>query len=478
MNNSILNYVLIADDDHDICDLLVYLLEKAGYETNKVHDGDAVISSLMKREPNLLLLDNVMPGASGMDILAHTHLYYPQLPVIMITGNGGIFDAVSAIKAGARDYLTKPFDNARVLELVNKELQILKQMMGNHINCEPKQNTSRRIAAEMGNSAEIQTLIKSILSVAPTNFSVIIQGQSGTGKELVAKNIHLASQRSANSFTPIDCGAIPDTLIENELFGHEKGSYTGADQQRVGRIEATEGGTLFLDEIVNLSLSSQSKLLRVLQERVIYRVGSIKPIPVNIRILVASNEDLLDAVIKGKFREDLYFRLNEFTIRIPSLHNRPADILFLAHRYILETSSELGKSIPPLSSSAINELLQYSWPGNVRELRAVIRRAVLLAEVEIGVSELSLPVSNDTEQLTNSLDKAQNASCKVFNDDCLECLESKLLEGMTLKEMEIFVSNTIIKKMMIRTDNNKSETSRRLSIDYKTLLSKIKKFSL
>jgi DNA-binding NtrC family response regulator len=207
-------------------------------------------------------------------------------------------------------------------------------------------------------------------------------------------------------------------------------------------------------------------------------VGSIKPIPVNIRILVASNEDLLDAVIKGKFREDLYFRLNEFTIRIPSLHNRPADILFLAHRYILETSTELGKSIPSLSSSAINELLQYSWPGNVRELRAVMRRAVLLAEVEIGVSELNLPVSNDTAQLTNSLDKAQDVSCKVFNDDCLQCLESKLLEGKTLKEMEVFVSNTIIKKMMIRTDNNKSETSRRLSIDYKTLLSKIKKFSL
>ena len=473
------NYVLIADDNEDICDLLEHLLETAGYETQKVHNGDAVISALTKCEPGLLLLDNVMPGASGMDVLAHTNLYFPQLPVIMITGNGGVLGAVAAMKAGAKDYLVKPFDNTRVLELVNNLFKIRKQLKGSHFNCESKHVTSLRIATQMGNSAEIGSMIKSILDVAHTDFSIIIQGQSGTGKELVAKNIHLASRRSANVFVPIDCGAIPDALLENELFGHEKGAYTGADQMRVGKIEGAEGGTLFLDEIVNMSLSSQAKLLRVIQERVIYRVGGTKPIPVNIRILAASNEGLLDAVINGKFREDLFYRLNEFIIHIPPLHSRPTDILFLAYRFILEASLELGKSMPMLSELATKALLQYSWPGNVRELRSIMRRAALLAEAEIGVSELHFPVAAiENEQLIIQQDDAQKMARKFTIRECSSCMENNLPKDSSLREMERYLSDSVIKKMLIITNNNKLEVSRRLSVDYKTLLLKIKNFTV
>ena len=472
-----LDYVLIADDNKDMCDLLAYLLGKAGYETQQVQDGDAVISLLTKCEPSLLLLDNIMPGTTGMEILAYTSLYFPQLPVIMITGNGGIFGAVAAMKAGASDYLAKPFDNTRVLDLVNKSFNIRKQLMGDrYINCEPSKVTSLRIATFMGNSEEIQVMTQSMLVVAPTNLSVIIQGESGIGKELVAKNIHLASQRSAHAFTPIDCGSISDALMENELFGHEKGAYTSADKAYVGKIEGSDGGTLFLDEIINMSLSAQAKLLRVIQERVIYRVGSTVAIPVNIRILVASNEDLLDAVIKGKFREDLFYRLNEFTIRITSLRYRPADMLFLAKRFIVEASIEMGKSVPLLSNLASHELQQYAWPGNVRQLRSTMRRATLMAESQIDVSDLDFPNDGNNKPLVLKPEGAQQIPLNT-PFDCIAYMATLAPENLSLKSMKIMFSEVVIKNTLKVTNNNKSETARRLSIDYKTLLLKIKNFT-
>jgi DNA-binding NtrC family response regulator len=472
-----LNYVLIADDNKDMCDLLAYLLGKAGYETQQVQDGDAVISLLAKCEPSLLLLDNIMPGTTGMEILAYTSLYFPQLPVIMITGNGGIFGAVAAMKAGASDYLAKPFDNARVLDLVNKFSNIRNQLMSNgYMNCEPNNTTSLRIATFMGDSEEIRVMTRSILLVAPTNLSVIIQGESGIGKELVAKNIHQASLRRTEAFTPIDCGSISDALIENELFGHEKGAYTGADKAYVGKIEGSDGGTLFLDEIINMSLSAQAKLLRVIQERVIYRVGSTVPIPVNIRILVASNEDLLDAVIKGKFREDLFYRLNEFTIRITSLRYRPADMLFLAKRFIVEASIEMSKSVPLLSNLAINELQQYAWPGNVRQLRSTMRRATLMAGSQIDVSDLDFPADGNNKKLALKQDGAQQITLNT-PADCIAYMATLAPENLSLKSMKIMFSEEVIKNTLKVTNNNKSETARRLSIDYKTLLLKIKSFT-
>ena len=307
------------------------------------------------------------------------------------------------------------------------------------------------------------------MRVAHTGFSVIIQGETGTGKELIAKNIHLASRRATGVFIPVDCGAISDSLIENELFGHEKGSYTGADSVRMGKFEAAEGGTLFLDEIANMSLSSQAKLLRVLQERVIFRIGGTKTIPVNVRILAASNESLLDAIVKGKFREDLYYRLNEYFIRIPPLRDRLDDILFLANKFITETCIELGKEPMEFTTAAKAMLLRYSWPGNVRELRAVIRRAALIAEKEVDVDNLSLIFK---ENIVETL------PTKRFYTDYVQelCYEGKSLKEITqynINQME----RMIIQETLKKTNNNKAEAARLLDIDYKTLYNKLKKIN-
>ncbi|WP_262965757.1 sigma-54-dependent transcriptional regulator [Methylobacter psychrophilus] len=459
-------YILIIDDDKDICDVLAHLLERAGYHTQQGYDGATAIKLLSQREPDVLLLDSVIPEPNGMAVLAKARVLYPQLRVIIITGTAGILGAVCAIKAGAWDYLPKPFDNNRVLELVNRAVQTREKQCAP--NDKVSKDTSDRILALMGNSSETQRIIKDIVRVAHTDFSVIIQGETGTGKELIAKNIHLASRRAAADFIPIDCGAMSESLIENELFGHEKGSYTGADHVCVGKFEAANGGTLFLDEIANMSLSAQAKLLRVIQERVVYRIGATKSIPVNVRLLAASNEDLLEAVVNGTFREDLYYRLNEYVIRLQPLRNRHEDILFLAHRFLTETCIELGKVPLDFSVAAKDALLRYPWPGNVRELRTVIRRAALVSDIEVGIDDLGLIIRESA--LTSSTKKNYPGS-----------MQNCYPEGATLREITQLnideIERIIIQDTLKKTGNNKAEAARRLNIDYKTLRAKLKKIN-
>ncbi|PZN78805.1 MAG: sigma-54-dependent Fis family transcriptional regulator [Candidatus Methylumidiphilus alinenensis] len=468
-------YVVIIDDDKDICQLLAFLLENAGYETKQGYDGTTAMQLLALREPDVLLLDSIIPEPNGMVVLSHAHTLYPQLPVVIITGNAGILSAVCAIKAGAWDYIPKPFDNSSVLKLVDRAMKTRwgKQDAGNNLII----STKERIASLMGNSHKIQCLANDLIRVAHTDFSVIIQGETGTGKELVAKNIHRSSPRKDGPFVPIDCGAIPDTLIENELFGHEKGSYTGADHGQPGKFEAAEGGTLFLDEIANMTLSAQSKLLRALQERIIYRIGGTKPIPVNVRVLAASNENLLDAVVKGKFREDLYYRLNEYVIRIPPLRERPEDILALANRFIEETIAELDKPKIDFSVSAKETMLRYQWPGNVRELRAVTRRSSLISEGEIKPEDLGLNLQKLAQ--ANSL-KSEN-SIPGIKSSGTDLIQNLYLDGSSLKEITQLnideIERIVILDTLKKTGNNKAEAARRLNIDYKTLYSKLKKIN-
>lgn len=466
MNSINSGYILIIDDNKDICDLLSYLLQQAGYETQQGYDGNSALNFLAQREPDVLLLDSIIPEPSGMAVLANAHLLYPQLPV-MITGNPGILSAVCAIKAGAWDYIPKPFDNNHVLGLVNRAIQT--HWNKHNLNCKANRNIKTRISAIMGHSPEIQSVTQDIIRVAYTDFSVVIQGETGTGKELVAKNVHSTSRRAANIFIPIDCGAITDSLIENELFGHEKGSYTGADKIYIGKFEAADGGTLFLDEITNMSLSAQAKLLRVLQERVIYRIGGTKPIPVNVRIVAASNESLLDAVVKGKFREDLYYRLNEYSIIIPPLRKRREDIIFLANHFMKETCLELEKEFIQFSAPAKEALLNYPWPGNIRELRAVIRRAILLSEQEVNINDLGL-ILKTAPVLFQPTEQHYANYAHSFSH---EGKSLKEITQITINEME----RIIIQKTLKKTCNNKAEAARILEIDYKTLYSKLKKIN-
>lgn len=469
-------YVLVIDDDKDICELISVLLQQAGYETRIGYDGTSAMALLAEKEPDVLLLDTVIPEPNGMLVLTHAHSRYPQLPILMITGNAGITSAVLAMKSGAWDYIPKPFAHETVLSLVERAIKT--RLGGTAPGGDRQDANNMRITQMMGNSDTIRCLGVDLMRVAHTNFSVIIQGETGTGKELVARSIHECSPRATKPFIPIDCGAIPESLIENELFGHEKGSYTGANLTQIGKLEAANGGTLFLDEIANMTLSAQSKLLRALQERVIFRVGGTKPVPVDVRVLAASNAILMEAVIAGHFREDLYYRLNEYVIRIPPLRERTADIISLAHRFSAETSQELGITPLQFTPAATEVMLNYHWPGNVRELRAVVRRATLIANGSIRAADLDLHGKAPPPQPAVGCGQLKPTSAASYqNCSVVLSLEGDSLKSITQNNINQ-LERLVIKEALAKTGNNKAEVARRLKIDYKTLYSKIKKLQL
>jgi two-component system nitrogen regulation response regulator GlnG len=312
----------------------------------------------------------------------------------------------------------------------------------------------------MGSSDAIARIGADVARVACSDFTVIITGETGTGKELVARSIHQASARAAGEFVPVDCGAIAETLFESELFGHEKGAFTGADRTKPGKFELAIGGTLFLDEISNMPIGCQAKLLRALQERIVYRVGSSRPISADARLLVAANQDLEAAVASGTFRQDLFFRLNEFVIHIPPLRERKEDILFQIHRFLELTNRELGKNVEGISEAAMNQLLTYDWPGNVRQLRSTIRRAVLLADTFIGEEHLRL--------------KKPSESCEEPTDDGVSQEEVPLRERV--RSATTRVERAALAEALRKSGGNKAKAARLLQIDYKTIHLKLKEY--
>lgn len=316
----------------------------------------------------------------------------------------------------------------------------------------------------MGPSDAIGRIISEVNRVAESNFTVVLLGETGTGKELVARAIHHASARSKGPFVPVDCGAIPETLLESELFGHEKGAFTGAENQKPGKFQAARDGTLFLDEISNMPLGSQSKLLRVLQEKTLYRVGGTKPVKVDVRLLVASNRDLEAEVATGSFRRDLLYRLNEFIVQIPPLRERKEDILYLANRFLDTTNMELKKSVRGFSESALEALLAYNWPGNVRQLRSTIRRAVLLSDELITAEHLNVD------------------NLSIPGVDLPPDVQGIPVNGLSLKEIvrrsTIAVEREALLQALRKTGGNKAKAARLLQIDYKTIHSKVKKYGI
>jgi transcriptional regulator with GAF, ATPase, and Fis domain len=316
----------------------------------------------------------------------------------------------------------------------------------------------------MGPSDAVARLISEVTRVAESDFSVVIVGETGSGKEVIAQAIHQSSLRSKEPFIPVDCGAIPETLLESELFGHEKGAFTDADRQKVGRFETAQGGTLFLDEISNAPLSSQAKLLRTLQEKKIYRVGGTKPIDVNVRLLVASNQDLYELADLGSFRKDLFYRLNEFSIKIPPLRKRKDDIPYLAKRFLDQANKELNKRVKGFSESALNLLFSYNWPGNVRQLRSVIRRGVLLAE-EI-VTEKDVEIKRVDVPGMAFTPKVEGAPWKNLS------LKAIIQESVNAVEREVLA------EVLKSTGGNKAKAARLLQVDYKTIQGKVKKFGI
>ncbi len=382
--------IVVVDDEAAQRDILGGFLRKQGYEVRDAASAPAALALLRGETVDLLLTDVKMPGMSGLDLLREARALNPELPVVVLTAYGSIEDAVAAMRDGAVDYLTKPVDLDAVLHRVRKVLERQRLMSENRALREALRGRYR-LDGFVAESGKMQELLRLVHRVAPSTTTVLIRGESGTGKELIAQAIHYQSGRSARPLVKVNCAALPETLLESELFGHVKGAFTGAVADRAGRFEAAHGGTIFLDEISELSPGVQAKLLRVLQEREFDRVGSSRTLKVDVRIITATNQDLEAAVRERRFREDLYFRLNVLPILIPPLRERREDIPPLLDHFLRKYAGENNKVIRGLSREARDALLKYDYPGNVRELENLTERAVVLCRGDvIGLEDLPL----------------------------------------------------------------------------------------
>ncbi len=455
--------ILIVDDEVLICNSLARVMRSEGFDPLVAHDGERALRTLREQRPDAVFLDLKMPGLGGMEVLKKAKELDPDIPVIILTAFADVPGAVDAMRAGAHDYLGKPFEHTEVIRVVHRavsESKLRKRLK--ELSRQVEENHS--LTKLMGSSDEIRRLLVQVNKVAQSEFSVIITGETGSGKELVARAIHLSSGRSGHPFVAVDCGAIPETLLESELFGHEKGAFTGAMALKQGKFEAAVGGTLFLDEVANMPVGSQAKLLRVLQEKKIYRVGALRPVDVDVRLLVATNQDLEGAVASGAFREDLYYRLHEFTISIPPLRERKEDIPYLAGRFLDTTNLELDKRVAGISGAAVAALMSHDWPGNVRELRSTIRRAVLLADEEILEEHIDIP--------------------RMAQSTARRGPETRDIQwkGVSLKEIVKRnverVEREVLSSVLKCTGGNKARAARMLEIDYKTIHTKVRKLGI
>ena len=455
--------ILIVDDERDMRWILSNILRTENYEISEAESGEQALNVIKKNTPELVLLDKMIPGKmDGIEVLKQVKNHDPSISVIMLTAIGDSKSIVKAVKMGAFDYIIKPFDDEELLITVSRALE--QRSLSLEVK-ELRERLENRESLEsvMGSSETIRHIHKQIEKVAETDFTVLLQGESGTGKEVVARAIHQLSPRRDRPFIAVDCGAIPDTLVESELFGYEKGAFTGADARKEGQFELANTGTIFLDEIGNLPYPVQKKMLRLIQERKVQHLGGKKLINVDVRIIAASNENLSAQIDQGAFRNDLYYRLNEFMITLPKLRERKDDIPFLADKFIKETSNELKKAVKGFSHEAMKKLMSYHWKGNIRELKNVIRRAALLCEDKVGIEHLIF----DHEKIPSYFcfqDYVDPQNIRPLKE------VNKQIVGMVEKEA---ISNALV-----FTKGNKNRASRILEIDYKTLLTKIKNYGI
>ena len=378
--------VLIVDDEKGMRDFLSIMLKREGYAVAQAESAARATEMVPRGEFDLVITDIAMPGQSGLDVLRQVKTASPETPVIMITAYASTESAVEALKLGAYDYIIKPFDVEELKNVVRNALEKRRLETENRL-LKRELKEKARLDELVGDSPRMREVTSLIEKIAPTNSTVLICGESGTGKELVARAIHAKSQRCDRPFVSINCGALPDELLESELFGHTRGSFTGAVSAKKGLFEAGDGGTVFLDEIGDTSPAMQVKLLRVLQERRIRRVGGTEESEVNVRVLAATNQDLEQMVRERRFREDLFYRINVIQIRLPALREKREDIPGLARHFLAKCSRNMGKKITGASEGAMRRLVEHDWPGNVRELENVIERAVALETGEVITEE-------------------------------------------------------------------------------------------
>ncbi|MEI6782870.1 MAG: sigma-54 dependent transcriptional regulator [Verrucomicrobiota bacterium] len=457
---------MIVDDEQAICELIARLMEQEGLVPLVALDGNTALQKLRTASPDMLIVDLRLPDLSGLEVLRQAKAFDEDLPVVILTAYAEIHGAVEAMRAAAFDYLAKPYTNQELVRVVHRALAE-RQFKLKLKQFARQTNTGQDLTEIMGPSKAIGGLIADINRVAKSNFNVVIIGETGSGKEVVAQAIHAAGPRAKGPFVPVDSGAIPETLIEAELFGHEKGAFTGAVGRKPGRFEMASGGTLFLDEILNLPLTAQAKVLRALQEKSFCRVGGTQPITVDVRVLAAGNLNLDEAVTAGRFRADLFYRLNEFTLRIPPLRQRKEDILYLAKRFLDLTNLELKREVLGFSEPAIQALLSYPWPGNVRQLRSTIRRAVLLAGEVVAESHLDI-LHQDSKAAWHVALPAKGSATPAAGLS----LKTIVAQSTTAVEREVLLQT------LRQTGGNKAKAARLLQVDYKTIQSKIKQYGI
>lgn len=445
--------ILIVDDETSILQSLSGILSDEGFEILTASNGYEGLKIIEEQSPDLVLLDIWMPGMDGIETLQEIKRTNPFLQVVIISGHGTIETAVKATKLGAYDFIEKPLSIEKVIVAINNALNFRRLEEENRFL---RKKTLEKYSIT-GNSAPVQALNKQIAIAAPTNAWVLITGENGTGKELVARTIHQMSERADKPLIDVNCAAIPDELIESELFGHEKGAFTGADTRKRGKFEVANNGTIFLDEIGDMSLKTQAKLLRILQEQQFNRVGGTRTLTVDVRVIAASNKDLEREIEKGTFREDLYYRLNVIPIEVPPLRNRTEDIELLVETFLIEFANEGHCGKKPLTPRALEHLKAYRWPGNVRELKNLVERLAIMTESDV-VDEDDIPPSY----------KQQGAATPRID----------FFDMASLKKAKKEFERAYILRKLSENNNNVSETADTIGIERSHLYKKIKSFGL
>lgn len=459
--------ILVIDDDKDICLVLSKFLSKNSYHVDTAHTGDDGLKALRNSDYDLILCDYRLPDFNGVELLRKIKLLKPTVAVIIITGYSDVRTAVETFRYGANDYVTKPLYPDELLVTIRETIEKNQKKTTTEVVSADGKPESKRVKSGdtstsnfiVGKSAQSLTVQRYIELIAPSDMSVIIHGETGTGKEFVAQSIHKFSKRSNSVFVAIDCGALPKELAGSELFGHVKGSFTGAVSDKQGSFEIADGGTIFLDEIGNLSYENQVKLLRVIQERRIKRIGATKDIAIDVRIIAATNEDLSKAVKEGRFREDLYHRLNEFKIQLSPLRERKEDIIVFSNHFLEKANQSLSKNVQGFSDDVIQYLRNYYWHGNLRELNNVVKRSVLLTTGDMVQSD-SLP------------HEIIQGNTSIMSGDLVE--ENVGL----LKSIAGTAERQAIIDVLEKVNYNKSKAAELLKIDRKTLYNKLKLYNI
>ncbi len=452
--------ILLVEDKASLRNVMRLTLENAGYSVTESADARSAANEISTTRHRLVLTDLRMPNGSGLDVLRAARAADSDVPVIVMTAFGSIDEAVQAMKDGAHDFLQKPVDSNHLLLLVDRALEQARLRTENILL---KEDWSRRYGFPriIGESDVIKRTVGETQRVAQTEATVLLLGESGTGKELFARAVHHLSNRRDKPFVAINCAAIPETLIENELFGHERGAFTGANDRRQGKFELASGGTVFLDEIGELPLAVQGKLLRAIEERVVDRIGGRAPVPVDVRVVAATNKNLKAAVEQGEFRGDLFFRLAVFPLEIPALRDREDDIVLLAHHFAAQIGQEIRGREAVLSPEAVTEIRKHKWPGNVRELENAIERACILSD----------------NLILQPLDLGFIANQNSNNETVQDLDLSGTLSDVAHRALVLVERKKIIEALE-NNSGNKSRTAEDLGISYKTLLNKLKDYGL